>query len=498
MKELLDVFGSIVQLMERVGEAAARVESARKARLLRRPSTSSSGGVDPNVELIRACFQSEDNAKMWVRHFGLRRFTVSVTELTEKLLAETNHLADGEARGRVVLDLVLTVVDLNGDGQVDLVELAVALPAKSAALAVEQNLEKYLAAALQQDGYQNRKDVKVASGGLTAEAEQGGAVAHGRVGSGGPDCCERCGLIEAELVIAHRTADRLRAQLRDAHGMLKVPIENYTSGLKRQVEALLDENHNLRRVLEATKQELARCYNSTGATYGTSSARALLEGLPAGIFNAAYRMSPQKLGGGVCHSPRLDAPSSSSIAELESGRFRRAVSNSCQYPMKSLRTVPSVEFRKEIVVEPGVFSAADDFESIMMSYGLRGAQETGEGASFFSAVSALERGEGDDGIIISSNLPWMPDMQPSESSVAGQHRGPPLLPEGRSHQGSAGAQQQPLNGSMAASPDTPMTAGPARTKKEEEDWLIAPASAADRDSTTSQRDPRVRRVENFL
>ena len=212
---LVDFVGSAVQLMGRVAAASARAIADRNARL--RQSTSCSavtGGVqsliDPTLELLRAVFQNEDNCRLWARHFGLRCFSASTMDFSDKLILETNHVSEQSsgARGKVIADLVLNVLDLNEDGAIDVVELAMALPAKSVITAVEEHVYRL----------------------VSTSSPSPVPPVHSEWGWIGPDGghCERCRLVEAELAVARREIARVTGKLREARLLTKASRSRVT------------------------------------------------------------------------------------------------------------------------------------------------------------------------------------------------------------------------------------------------------------------------------
>ena len=223
---LVDFVCSAVQLMERVSDCASRLVKERNAKLRRSMSCNSANSIiDPSLEILRAVLQCEENARFWSRHFGLKVFTASTIEFCDKLILETSHISESAARGQVISDLVLNVLDLNADGSVDLVEFSLVLPAKSIVTAVEHHVQ-----------------LRVSSQQMLNAAGSGGG--------NNRENCERCQLVEAELAIRSREVSQLQDKLREARIQAKASgAAAVIQRLEIEVEDLRNENAQLREQL---------------------------------------------------------------------------------------------------------------------------------------------------------------------------------------------------------------------------------------------------------
>jgi hypothetical protein len=233
---LLDLVGSAVQLMDRVANASSKILADRTLKLRQSSNCSTLAAasiMDPNLELLRELFCNEDNARLWARHFGLHTFTASTIDVSSKIILETNHISEaGGARGKAISDLVLNVLDLNGDGTIDIVEFALALPAKSIISAVEQRVQHLVTS--------HKHDTSVGDA----------------PGSDAAENCERCRMLEAELALAGREVARLQTKIRDVNALLKASGAAVAmQQLQTEIDFLRGENDELRRAVASSHAE---------------------------------------------------------------------------------------------------------------------------------------------------------------------------------------------------------------------------------------------------
>lgn len=175
-----------------------------------------------NMTLIRGVLPNDFNVRFWARSFGPSCFSTDVADFAAKLAAEVPFLPPNLV-DEVVAHIVARI-DINDDGAIDIVELALVHP-QSLCQAVE-------------DGVAHREEAQRAAAAEAARLERRGVAG-----------CQRCARLEAELKLGRHEVQRLREkvgrltdtstsqkQLETAHKTIS-ELRQQVSQLQRQLTA---------------------------------------------------------------------------------------------------------------------------------------------------------------------------------------------------------------------------------------------------------------------